>query len=502
MKILLTSLNSKYVHSNLALRYLYESCRDICEDLSIKEYTINHDDAYVLNDLILGEYDVVCFSTYIWNVEQHKELAENLRAACPNITIIFGGPEVSFDSVQFLRENPSVDIIVRGEGEYTTRMLLDSLQNGGGLDKIKGLTIRRSGSIGMTGDTELLLFESIPFPYSSLPIEKDKVCYYESARGCPYRCSYCLSSLDKKMRSLPLERVEKEIETFLYAGVPQVKFLDRSFNWDPDRAYDVFRYIIRHDLGHTQFHFELIASLLNMETLSLLEKAREGLFQFEIGVQSVNRLTLEAVDRENDISETLEKTRRLISLGNCEVHVDLIAGLPFEGYGDFKKSFNAVYELKANAFELGFLKLLHGTKIRNEAAKYGYSFRKRAPYEVISNEFISAADMARLRQIERLLDLYYNRGGFSGSLDYFCRVLAKTPFDFFEEFAFFFNLRGYQDRNHKKEDLYRILMEYARWKTRKDEGLRSEIEFLIEQDLRESMNPEAVRRFMRKGWEL
>ncbi len=517
-KILLTTLNSKYVHTNLALKYLYVTSKDVCDRLTLKEYTINNDDEYIFNDLVQGDYDIICFSCYIWNVEKLRELAENLKKACPDVIIIMGGPEVSYDAPAFLRENPAVDFIVRGEGEYTLRCLLEKLQEGRhDFENIKGLSFRagtahfsgngevsasaRAG-IAQTDDADLLVFETVPFPYEFFPCEKDRVIYYESTRGCPYKCAYCISSLEKKMRALPLERVCHDLDRFIYSGVRQVKFIDRTFNWDRERCRQILSYIISRDTGLTNYHFELCGDLIDAELISLLSNARPGLFQFEIGIQSTNQKTLLAINRRNDLELTLENIRRLVSLGNSDVHVDLIAGLPFEDYQTFKKSFNDVYELGAGAFQLGFLKLLKGTEIRRQAEKYDYKFKSKAPYEVISNMFISAKELTRLKQMEYLLDVYYNRGGFANTLAYITRVVAASPFDFFEEFAIFYNLKGYAESSHKKEDMYRILYQYISWKLKDDERIIDEVRYLLEEDMDNTLNPEAVKRFKKRGFEL
>lgn len=523
MKVLLTTLNSKYIHSNLALKYLYVAGMDQCPGLYLKEYTINNEDSYVFSELVQGAYNVICFSCYIWNIEKTRELAENLKMANPRLIIACGGPEVSYGTREFLSENPAVDVVMRGEGEFTFHAFCGALQehkdrllsvgNGGEIHKnrklfldslsyIKGLSYRVDSEIFENPGGELLIFDSIPFPYRHFPCEEDKIHYYESARGCPYGCTYCISSLDRKVRALPLDRVKEELSYFLYSCVKQVKLIDRTFNWDRERCYQILKFLKDKDNGVTNFHFELCGDLIDRELLQLLSDVRPGLFQFEIGIQSTNPETLRAVNRNDRISLVLENVRQLVSLGTVHTHVDLIAGLPLENYFSFKKSFNDVYELGADTFQLGFLKLLKGTALRDTGSSYGYIYRKKPPYEVISNPFLSSNDIIKLKQIEVLLDLYYNRGGFGRTLDYLIRITAQSPFDFYEEFTEFYRLKGYGGLSHKKEDLYRILYKYALWKGRSSENLCSEVLYLLKEDMKEALNPEAVKRFERRGWEI
>ena len=334
------------------------------------------------------------------------------------------------------------------------------------------------------------------FPYRDEEIEENKIIYYEASRGCPYNCSYCMSSIEKKVRGLPIERVKNELKFFLDRNVKQVKFLDRTFNWHKERSYEIFKFLIENDNGKTNFHFEICAENMTEDTIDLISKARCGLFQFEIGIQSTYDKTLKAVDRLSDVELLLSKTKKLIALRNAHIHVDLIAGLPYENYERFKKSFDDVYLLKADALQLGFLKLLKGTKIREEEDKFNYIYDDKAPYQIIRNEFMSPYDLVSLKKIEHVLDDYYNKGGFENSLDEFVKIFGSS-FEFFSEFAQFYHEAGYQHMSHKKEDNYRILNKFA------EVVLDNyKIKEVIYKDLINRMNEDAVKKFNKKGWEI
>jgi len=501
MRILLTTLNSQYIHSNPALKYLYTAASGSCDFIEIKEFTINNGDDYIFSEILAGGCGAVCFSCYIWNIERTVYLAENLKKAQPGIIIVAGGPEAGHDAAEFMRENRQIDFVVTGEGEYTFSRLAKALSAGEkNYEGIKGLAYRNGDEIIVNPSVELLVFESVPFPYSMLPCEKDKVIYYESSRGCPFKCSYCMSSLDKTVRALPVARVFREIEYFLLNRAAQVKFIDRTFNYDKARCKDIIKHIIKKDNGVTNFHFEICGELIDDDLIDLLSIAREGLFRFEAGIQSTNKRTLLAVNRSAATEKLLLNMKKLTSLGNVKVHIDLIAGLPYESYYIFKKSFNDAYGLMADELQLGFLKLLKGTQIREKAADFGYEFKRMAPYEVISSRFMPAFDICRLKNIAEMLGLFYNRGGFKRALCYAVETLADSPFAFFEEFSIFYNLKGFQHVSHKREDLYRILYEYAAWKCQKLDIPVEDFLALLRADLSESINPEVVKKFERKGW--
>lgn len=500
MRILLTTLNSKYIHSNLALKYLYMAGVKYCPGLEITEFTINNSDDYIYTELMRHEYDVICFSCYVWNIEKTKYLCENLKKARPELKIILGGPEVSFECESFLEENPYIDALMFGEGEVTFRLLACALEYGvPKFPDIRGLAYRAGDRVFVNEPMEPVTFDQLPFPYEGLPLDDDKVIYYESSRGCPYGCTYCMSSVDSCLRVLPIERVKEELKYFIYKDVKQVKFIDRTFNWSESRAVEIMEYLMEMDNGITNFHFELCGSLVGEKFLETADRARPDLFQFEIGVQSTNPLTQQAVNRNEDSGKALENIRKLYEMGGAHIHVDLIAGLPYEDMKSFRKSFDDLYKVGADAIQVGFLKLLKGTPIRSEEDMYGYEFRKLAPYEFISNRFMSSRDVIVIKQLETVLDLFYNRGGFEITLEK-CIADDISPFDFYVELSDYYYLKGYQHRNHSKDDLYRIMHGFLSWKARYYKIDMEEELGCLERDLRYRMDESRVEKFLKKGW--
>ena len=452
MKILLTTLNSKYIHSNLALKYLYESAGIYREQIEIKEFTINSDDMSVFMEIMRGEYDIVCFSCYIWNITRTKGLIKDIKKARPETVIITGGPEVSFETEMFLEDVPEVDLVIKGEGDEVFFDVLKMFEEGG-------------------YDPENRIIEgpaaeecNICFPYENSDMDPDKIVYYETARGCPYRCSFCLSSVSRGVRLFPLERVYKELDYFLDKGVKQVKFVDRTFNIDLDRAADIMNYIIDKDNGSTNFHFELCGDRISEEMLSAFERARTDLFQIEIGVQSAQPEVLDACSRKVDFEKLKENTIRIEARNNVHVHLDLIAGLPYETFEMFADSFNKVYALEPHDLQLGFLKLLKGTKLREEAEKHGYIYRNREPYEVISNKYISSEEIVRLKMVEQVLELYFNKPGFRNTLKYVLEKSVETPFGFYSELAEFYFEQGHHKAAQSKNALYDILWSFIEYR--------------------------------------
>lgn len=497
MKILLTTLNAKYIHSNPAIRSLWASVERDGHIPDIVEFTINHSDDYIFGEILRGNYDLVCFSCYIWNIERTLYLIENLKKASPDTVFMLGGPEAGQRGVSLMKKHPAIDYVLKGEGEENFRDFLNKYGDYQAYENIKGLHFRQEGKIYVSPEPEFVDFASLPFPYEKLVCEDDKIIYYESVRGCPYSCAYCLSSIERGMRALPLDRVKKDLSYFIYKQVKQVKFIDRSFNYSDQRARDIMAYLIERDNGVTNFHFEMLGDLISPDMLKLLAKARDGLFQFEIGVQSINPETNKAINRRSDFPLLAQRVTEVLELGNIHLHLDLIAGLPFEDYDSFRKSFNHVYDIKPHMVQLGFLKLLHGTPLDLEKDKHGYIYRRQAPYEVISNNYISAKELVRLKMVERVLNLYYNRGGYEKTLTWFTEEVFADAFKFYENFSKYYYKKGFQHRSHNKEDLYRILYSYG-----VEIGKEKEIEELLDQDMDLGLNPEAVRKFKKTGWKL
>ena len=512
MKILLTTLNSQYVHSNPALKYLYTVTADSPVDVSLREFTINNEPAYVYGEIMRAECDLVCFSCYIWNIEQIKALAADLKKAAPTLKIALGGPEVSFAAHVLAAQNSWIDYIFCGEGEYSfyrfCQLAAEAESKAGGqmpvliegLNTVPGLVYRQEGRIYVNPQIEPMDLALIPFPYSVLECEPDKVIYYESSRGCPFRCSYCLSAAEKSVRALPLERVRSELGYFLYKMVRQVKFIDRTFNYDEERAYEIFRYLIDNDNGVSNFHFEICADLLTPRLLALLATARKGLFQLEIGIQSANPKTLAAVGRRENIYPILYNVEKLLAAGNIHIHVDLIAGLPYESYELFARSFDKVYALGADMLQLGFLKLLGGSPLYEQAREFKIKAQERAPYEVISTAWLSARELVRLKEIEKMLSIYYNRGGFARTLAFLLAGPGASPFKLYEKLADFYYGHGFQHRERKKEDQYRILRAFCAETL--PEAEREKAFAALAADLEETFAAEEVRRFLKRGWEI
>ncbi|MCQ2547501.1 MAG: B12-binding domain-containing radical SAM protein [Clostridia bacterium] len=485
-KILFTSLNSKYIHSNLALKYLMNNCQEITKArpgvdeiilLDSREYTINNSYDYIYTDILLGQYKVICFSCYIWNIESIINLAKDIKKAVPDTIIIFGGPEVSYESEKYLEY---ADIVISGEGD-------ESLLNT--LIELRDKDFKAEKHVVYS---QLYDFANRPFPYKE--VDHNKIIYYESSRGCPFNCSYCMSSIDKTVRALPVEKVKEELQFFIDRKIKQLKFVDRTFNYDLSRAKELFSYIIENDNGITNFHMELCGDIMDDETIEILSKARKGLFQFEIGIQSNKKETLKAIHRHTDNEKNFKYIEKLIALGNAHIHVDLIAGLPYEDIKSFAESFNAVYNLGADNLQLGFLKLLKGTEIYDKRDEFQYRFQDRAPYQIISNEFMSAYNIAGLKELEEVLDLYHNKGGFARSIN---MLIEDNPYRFYSKLAFYYYKNGYQHVSHSKMELYRILLAFMK-ESNIDEDVAKET--LLE-DMKDSLNEEEVKRFLKKGWD-
>ena len=465
MKILLAACNAKYIHSNLAVYDLKAYSSDYDKEVLLREYTINQPKDEILKDIYGSGADVVCFSCYIWNISFVRELIRDLDKILPETAFWAGGPEVSYDAEKFLTEMPEMTGVLVGEGEKTFHDLLEYYIDGkGSLGEIRGIAYRDGEEIRHNGWRELMNLSEIPFVYQHLEEFENRIIYYESSRGCPFSCSYCLSSIDKKLRFRDLELVKKELQFFLDHKVPQVKFVDRTFNCKHEHAMAIWKYILEHDNGVTNFHFEVSADLLRDEEMDLMAKMRPGLIQLEIGVQSTNQETIRAIHRHMDLDKLERCVDRVHSFRNIHQHLDLIAGLPYEDYDTFHRSFNDVYQMKPDQLQLGFLKVLKGSLMKEEAEKYGIVHKEKEPYEVLSTKWLPYGDVLKLKAVESMVEVYYNSGQFQHTLEYLV-PLAKDAFTFYESLGAFYEKKGYSEISHSRMRRYEILLEYLQEET-------------------------------------
>lgn len=465
MKILLAACNAKYIHSNLAVYNLKSCSGEYSSSVVVKEYTINQIRDDILKDIYLEQPDVVCFSCYIWNISFVRELVPDLKKILPQVEFWAGGPEVSYDAVEFLKKNPAFFGVMVGEGEETFHELAGYYieRKPETLSGIRGVAFRdenKGRDIVHTGWRELMDLSKVPFAYSNLTEFKNRIIYYESSRGCPFSCSYCLSSIDKKLRFRDIELVKKELQFFIDNKVPQVKFVDRTFNCKHDHAMEIWRYITENDNGITNFHFEISADLLRAEELALMKTMRPGLIQLEIGVQSTNPQTIKAIRRTMDFEKLKGIVEQIHSFGNIHQHLDLIAGLPYEGYDSFHKSFCDVYALRPEQFQLGFLKVLKGSHMMEMTGEYQILYKDREPYEVLSTAWMTYGEILRLKMVESMVEVYYNSGQFKNTL-VFLEKYFDDPFRMYEALGRFYEKKGYSEISHSRMRRYEILMEFA-----------------------------------------
>ena len=465
LKILLAACNAKYIHSNLAVYNLKSCSGKYSPNVVIKEYTINQIRDDILKDIYLEQPDVICFSCYIWNISFVKELVPDLKKILPHVDFWAGGPEVSYDAVEFLKKNPAFFGVMVGEGEETFHELAGYYieRKPENLKEIRGVAFHdetKVPDIVHTGWRELMDLSKVPFAYSNLTEFKNRIIYYESSRGCPFSCSYCLSSIDKKLRFRDIELVKNELQFFIDNKVPQVKFVDRTFNCKHDHAMEIWRYITEHDNGITNFHFEISADLLREEELALMKTMRPGLIQLEIGVQSTNPQTIKAIRRTMDFEKLKGIVEQIHGFGNIHQHLDLIAGLPYEGYDSFHKSFCDVYALRPEQFQLGFLKVLKGSHMMEMTGEYQILYKDREPYEVLSTAWLTYGEILRLKMVESMVEVYYNSGQFKHTL-VFLEQYFEDPFRMYEALGRFYEKKGYSEISHSRMRRYEILMEFA-----------------------------------------
>lgn len=461
MKILLAACNAKYIHSNLAVYDLQAYASDYADHIVLKEYTINQQKDDIMRDIYLEHPDVVCVSCYIWNLSFVKELMADLIKILPGADFWAGGPEVSYDAEKFLTENSEFKGVMVGEGEETFKELAGYYveKNPQNLKDMTGICYRDGDQIIHNGWRQIMDLSSIPFIYKDLSEFKNRIIYYESSRGCPFSCSYCLSSIDKKLRFRDTETVKKELQFFIDNKVPQVKFVDRTFNCKHDHAMAIWKYINEHDNGVTNFHFEISADLLREEELQEMSTMRPGLIQLEIGVQSTNPDTIKAIHRTMDFEKLKGIVDRIHSFGNIHQHLDLIAGLPYEDYDSFRHSFNDVYALKPQQLQLGFLKVLKGSHMMEMCREYGIVYKTQEPYEVLSTKWLDYDHVLKLKTVENMVEVYYNSGQFQNTLEYLEKFFPDA-FSIYERLGSFYMEKGYGDVSHTRMRRYEILLEF------------------------------------------
>lgn len=461
--ILLVAINAKYIHSNLAVYSLRAFAEKQGMETALAEYTINQPMEMVLCDIYDRNPAVLCFSCYIWNIEYVKELAAEFHKIRPEVPIWLGGPEVSFRTEEFMRENPQITGIMLGEGERTFTRLCQYYRGWADapeLKEIAGIAWRGEGQIYMNPTAQPLSMDELPFCYENLEEFENRIIYYESSRGCPFSCSYCLSSVDKHLRMRSLSLVCEELQFFLDHRVPQVKFVDRTFNCSHEHALGIWKYIREHDNGETNFHFEVSADLLNEEELCLLESMRPGLVQLEIGVQSTNGDTIHEIKRVMNLDRLKAVVQRIKKTGNIHQHLDLIAGLPYEGYDSFRKSFDEIYRLKIQQLQLGFLKVLKGSYMYEKAEDYGLLYRDKPPYEVLQSRWLSYEELRQIKLVEEMLEIHYNSGQFLRTLAVL-ELKFDSPFAMYLELAHFYRDRALDKRSHTRLARAEILYDFA-----------------------------------------
>jgi anaerobic magnesium-protoporphyrin IX monomethyl ester cyclase len=464
MKVVLSTLNAKYIHTSLALRYLKAySGREF--DIEIAEYTIKDPAMNIVSDLYKRNPDVVGFSCYIWNIEETITVIDMLRKVKPDVKIVLGGPEVSYDTEYWMHRLPLVDFIVVGEGEETFHHLLTELRGEGKFHFVFGLAWRKGDEVVINPPRPKLDLNTIPSPHrfpEDIPHLPNRVVYFETSRGCPFSCQFCLSSIEVGVRYFDIERTKEDLLYLIRNGAKLIKFVDRTFNIKRDYAMEMFRFLIENH-GGCVFQFEITADIMRPEVVDFLaEHAPPGIFRFEIGVQSTHDPTNLAVKRRQNFEKLSRTVTRIRESGKIVQHLDLIAGLPLEDYDTFKKTFNDVFALQPEELQLGFLKMLRGTGLRLEAEKWGYVYMDRAPYEILGNEILPFSDIVRIKRVEDVLEKYWNAHRMDHTIQYLIRHEFDSPFDFFQEFGDYWEERGWQRIGHQLEDLFLRLHDFLR----------------------------------------
>ncbi len=467
MKIVLSALNAKYVHSNLAVYDLegYARGQEKNLPLVVREFTINHNLDFILQQLYQEKAQVYAFSCYIWNVYEILTIVRELKKVLPDSEIWLGGPEASNDAEKYLRENAFLTGVILGEGEVTfyelTKVWRNSVGEERDYESVSGIMYRDScGEIKKTGQRPLMSLDDLPFIYYDLSKFGNKILYYETSRGCPYSCSYCLSSIDKKVRFRSFSLVKGELDFFLEHKVPQVKFVDRTFNCNREHALQIWRYLAEHDNGVTNFHFEVAADIIGEEEFEVFQKMRPGLIQLEIGLQSTNPDTIREIRRVMDVEKVKKTLLTIRSFGNIHQHLDLIAGLPYEDFQSFQKSFNDAYEMRPNQLQLGFLKVLQGSYMGEQVDNYELRYRDVQPYEVLETKWISYDEILVLKKVEEMVEVYYNSDQFEHVLPFVISHF-ESPYLFYETIGKYYEENDLFGIGFKREARYKVLRDFC-----------------------------------------
>ncbi|WP_040711788.1 B12-binding domain-containing radical SAM protein [Paenibacillus curdlanolyticus] len=461
MKIVLATLNAKYIHTSLALRCLKAFAEKDFPDIDIAEYTIKDPAMNIVSDLFARRPDVIGFSCYIWNIEETIVVIDMLRKIMPEVKILLGGPEVSYDTEFWMERIPQVDFIVVGEGEETFHHMLQELETTRKFHLVFGLAYRKEkegkSQIVVNPGRPKLDLATLPSPYrfeEDIPTLANRVVYFETSRGCPFSCQFCLSSIEVGVRYFDINRTKADINYLIDQGAKLIKFVDRTFNIKRDYALEMFQFLIENHRGCV-FQFEITADIMRPEVLDYLaEHAPPGVFRFEIGVQSTNDITNEAVKRRQNFTKLTRTVNKVRDSGKIDQHLDLIAGLPHEDYDTFRKTFNDVFALRPEELQLGFLKMLRGTGMRHDAEKHGYVYMDRAPYEILGNDLLPFSDIVRIKRVEDVLEKYWNAHRLDHTLLYLVEQVFPSPFDFFQAFGDYWEGRGWQRIGHQLEDLF------------------------------------------------
>jgi anaerobic magnesium-protoporphyrin IX monomethyl ester cyclase len=467
MNIVLTTLNAKYIHTNLAIRYLKAYAQPEF-DVKLVEYTIKDPVINIVSDLIQKQPDVIGFSCYIWNIEETIKVIKMIKKINPEIKIIAGGPEVTYDVQEWMQEVLEFDFIVIGEGEQTFRQLLSALASGADISEVPGIAYRKDESIRMNPQRNKLDLKELPSPYrfeEDLPHLSKRVTYLETSRGCPFSCQFCLSSIEVGVRYFDREKIKEDIRYLMANGAKTIKFVDRTFNISRSYAMEMFRFLIDEHLPGTVFQFEITADIMRPEVIEFLnQEAPAGLFRFEIGVQSTNDYTNELVMRK----QNFEKLKRTVTMvkdgGKIDQHLDLIAGLPEEDYQSFKKTFNDVFAMRPEELQLGFLKMLRGTGLRLRAEQHDYVYMDHSPYEILGNNVLDFNDIIKIKQVEDVLEKYWNDHRMDRTVEYLVTKVFPSPFDFFQDFGSYWETKGWSRIGHQLEDLFKRLFNFLQEK--------------------------------------